>query len=811
MELPFRLFLQEYSNGIVTAQVLAIPHLSAQATDRATAIESARRMLVSYFEDTPRLAAPPAALVFHEQQELRSLSVDLRPKGTLPPDPIPITVCLIVAVEQHPRGVRSIVMAPRIPGFQLVVEDAEQIEEKTRAALAHHTRKWRSPAILEADQRGAPGLETIHVPVPEPGARNRPGSGLLDDSDDDDESVLRTCGINLTAQVATNGLSRADRRDELVEQILATLAGSTASSVLLVGQEGVGKTALVHEIVARIHVGTVPERLRGRELWAVTGNNLIAGMSYIGQWQGRVQSLIQEVRKGRQILHMGDPNAILDAGRWSSSDNNMGRFLRPYVESGDITIICECTPEGLAAALKAEPGLVHAFRRVDVPATSESETHAILLAEARRLEAAHNLSIAPEATAAVVELTRRFMPYRAFPGKAVSLLRSAIRETLPEPGHAPVPRTLGRADVVAGFARATGLPSLLLSDAELLDEEAVRAYFEERLLGQPDAVMAMAELILLIKAGLNAPNKPLGSFFFVGPTGVGKTEMAKVLASYLFGSEDRLVRFDMSEYGTTDALPKLVGSAWQRENEGELTRRVREQPFCVVLLDELEKAHADVYDALLQVLGEGRLTDASGRTADFRNTIIIMTSNLGASRRETHALGFGATMPEEATDERLRAHFRKEAESFFRPEFFNRIDRILVFRPLTLEAMRRITRRELGKLLMREGITRRNLVVEPFDEAVIETLLERGFHPHYGARPLQREIERMVSLPLARAVLGKLATQHHVLRFSVRQGEIHLSLVPIETPEEALDDGDATTAQRPGKRQPPLTLPSPPP
>jgi ATP-dependent Clp protease ATP-binding subunit ClpC len=245
-----------------------------------------------------------------------------------------------------------------------------------------------------------------------------------------------------------------------------------------------------------------------------------------------------------------------------------------------------------------------------------------------------------------------------------------------------------------------------------------------------------------------------------------------------------MLRFDMSEYASADALPRLIGSAWRSENEGELTRRVREQPFCVVLLDELEKAHPDVFDALLGVLGEGRLTDAGGRSADFRNAIIIMTSNLGAGRRDLQSVGFGQQSgADEARGAWLADHFVKAAEAFFRPEFFNRIDRIVAFRSLSQEAVRLITRRELGKLLMREGIVRRNLLVE-VDEAVIARLAEQGFHPHYGARPLQRAIERAVILPLARILVDGAADHRHLVRFTLRDGEVHPRLVVVDAGEE---------------------------
>jgi ATP-dependent Clp protease ATP-binding subunit ClpA len=789
MQMRFRLFIQQHRHGAFTVRVLAAPSVSAYAATRDAAIKEIQEQLGEHVKSVDRRAW--SKLAFQEQQELRSIALEVEPKGKGPRAPIPITVNILITDTQVSRNASYLVVtAPRVADFHLTVQDSAQLEEQARAALAHHMRKWKSDAIVEVDLDGPESLATIAIDVPDAAEPEQAELSNLHSQ----ENVLALCGMNLSEQAARGRLGHADRRDALVEQLITTLASNRLSSAILVGRADVGKTAILHEVVERIRSGNVPATLRGREVWFVTANNLIAGMKYTGEWQGRTQKLIVQVRKGRQILYMADPNEILDAGRWSGSDNNMGRFLRPYLESGEITVICECAREGFDAGMKVEPSFMNAFRRIDVAETDEADTLAIVHATARRLEAARNVSIDPAATAAALNLTRRFMPYRAFPGKAVRFLEELVRDALPGQERSPALRTLGRNDAIASFTRATGLPAFILSDELAMRVGEVRAYFEERLLGQPDAVDAMVDLITVIKASLNDPNKPLGSFFFVGPTGVGKTELAKVLAEFLFGGRDRMLRFDMSEYASADALPRLIGAAWKPDSEGELTRRVREQPFCVVLFDELEKAHREVFDALLSVLGEGRLSDASGRTADFRNAIIIMTSNLGASRRDMQAIGFGQSHPDQLeSDERLREHFTKEAEQFFRPEFFNRIDRIVAFRPLTLDAMRLITRRELGKLLMREGIVRRNLLVE-IDDAVIERLLAQGFHPLYGARPLQREIERMVILPLARLVVERdpgpalrRDSVGYLLRFGVRDGQIHLSLVPLDIPEEAAE------------------------
>src|SRR6266508_2301526 len=592
MQMRFRLFVQQHSYGAWTMLVPAAPSISAYAETRDAALQDIQNQLAEHLKDVGRRGWDK--LMFQEHQELRPVALEVAPKGKGPQTPIPITVNVLVTNTQVARNARYIIVtAPRIEGFHLVVNDPAQLEEQTRAALLHHMRKWKSPAIVEADLDGPEALEVLIITVPEVA---EPDAELANTHNQ--ENVLALCGLNLTEQAARGRLGHADRREALVEQLITTLAADRLNSVILVGRADVGKPAILPELVERIRAGNVPATLKGREVWFVTANNLIAGMKYTGEWQGRTHKLIGQVRKGRQILYMADPNEILDAGRWSGSDNNMGRFLRPYMESGELTIICECAQEGFDAGLKVEPSFMNAFRRIDVSETDEADTLAIVHATARRLEAARNVSIHPAATTAALNLTRR-------------------------------------------FTRATGLPALIVSDELAMRVPEVRGYFEERLLGQPDAVGAMVDLITVIKASLNDPNKPLGSFFFVGPTGVGKTELAKVLAEFLFGSRDRMIRFDMSEYASADALPRLIGTAWKADSEGELTRRVRQQPFCVVLFDELEKAHREVFDALLGVLGEGRLTDANGRSADFRNAIIIMTSHLGAGRREMQAIGFG--------------------------------------------------------------------------------------------------------------------------------------------------------------------------
>jgi ATP-dependent Clp protease ATP-binding subunit ClpC len=568
-----------------------------------------------------------------------------------------VSVGLVVTVQDTSRGLLFVVRAPEVPQLALALADRDGVAEAAKRALAGILMHWDLSDVLACDEVGDVRLETLVLPFPS-AEEPRLTRG-------DDPFLLEESGDELTVRAAEGRLGRLDRRDALVERVLAALASPGRCSVMLVGPRDVGKTALLHELAARLASGAVPPSLQGRQLWRITANELIAGATYTGMWQDRARVIVARSRAEGSIFAMGDPVAIVDAGRWSGSDNNLSRFLRPYVESGDVSLICECTQEQFAAVHKREPSFVDAFHRIDVTEPGLEAATEILLEAGRRLEDGQGVEIDRDAIAAAVELTRRFEPYRALPGKAVDLLDEVVQRVVTEDAN---PR-IGREEVTSAFAERTGLPLLLLSDEVGLRTDDVRAFFEARVLGQEEAVEAMVDLVTLAKAGLQDPNKPLGSFFFVGPTGVGKTELTKALAEYLFGSSERVIRFDMAEHASADAVPRLIGTAWRSDGEGELTRRVREQPFCVVLLDEIEKAHPDVFDALLSALGEGRLTDANGRTADFRNAIVVMASNLGGSQRDSGALGFGAS-DDTAERERLRTHFVEQAERFFRPEFF---------------------------------------------------------------------------------------------------------------------------------------------
>lgn len=690
-------------------------------------------------------------------------SVEVKVSSGAGSEAVRMTLGVVVLERQTTVGRLYVVYAPGLYRWSVAADTREQALKTAPASLQEQFTRWSTGDVLALDQVGESSLERLSL-ASAPGPAEPP--------------EIKIAGDDLLELARQGRLGRLDRRDPLVERVLAALAADGRASVLLVGQSDVGKTALVHEIAVRLGSGEVPPGVRGRQLWRTSANELIAGARYTGMWQQRARELIEFGRSTGAIIAMGDPGGIVDAGRWSESDNNLGRVLRPYVERGELRLICEATEEGLAEARKWEPSFFEAFYRIDVPEPGAEAAFEILRAAARRIEGNHGVPFADDALEAALQLTRQFEPYRALPGKAVRLLEEAAQLVAVEDSQ-----PLSREEITRAFAARTGMPITMLSDRVALRTEEVREFFEERVLGQPEAVEAIVDLIAVIKAGLNDPGKPLATMFFVGPTGVGKTELTKALAEFLFGSRDRVLRFDMGEYATGDAIARLTGSAWDRDGEGELTRRVREQPFCVVLLDELEKADGRVFDVLLPALGEGRLTDASGRTADLRNAIVIMTSNLGAERQDSGGIGF-AQADSEAMTKRRRAHFASEAETFFRPEFFNRIDRLLTFDPLDRETITRIARRELGRLLLREGITRRQLLVE-IGPGVVDELAVAGFHPRYGARPLHREIERAVIRPLARLIVEQRPGPGDLIRLEQSDDGIRLTIERIHEPAQA--------------------------
>ncbi|MBI4850830.1 MAG: ATP-dependent Clp protease ATP-binding subunit [Acidobacteria bacterium] len=538
-------------------------------------------------------------------------------------------------------------------------------------------------------------------------------------------SVLKEIGTYLNSEK----LPIAYEVEEETQLLADSLIGRSARSVLLVGDSGVGKTAIFYNLVKhrlKYHLASTP-------FWATSGAKLVAGMSGFGMWQERCQQVWQEANKQKAILFFANLVELMQVGKSVHNSQGIASFFRPYLVRGDLIVVAECTPEQLPLIEKEDPHLLDAFQIIRINPPDINKGRSILLSYA--LDARRNRTvISLETLERLDQLHRRYATYSAYPGRPLRFLKNLISDLHPD-------LQLNEKDVIEAFSRETGLPLFILDDEVKLDLTYTYEWFSKRVIGQNEAVNLVVDMLAMVKTRLARVTKPIASFLFIGPTGVGKTEMAKSLAEFLFQDKGRLSRFDMSEYSDPFSVKRLIGGVFG--SEGLLTAKVREQPFSVILFDEFEKAHPLFFDLLLQVLGEGRLTDSAGRLADFRNSVIIMTSNLGAEAFQKGALGF-------QTDDLANAskYFASAVKDFLRPELFNRIDRIVPFAPLASDIIYKIATKELENLSFRNGLKYRNITLE-YSKDVIAYLAEKGYSPRYGARPLKRAIERQLLVPIS--------------------------------------------------------------
>jgi len=645
-----------------------------------------------------------------------------------------------------------------------------------------------------------------------------------------DTPNLDKYGGDLTEMARDGRIDPVIGRDEEIEQTIEILARRGKNNPVLIGEAGVGKTAIVEGLAQRIVDGDVPDNILGRRVVQLDVSGVVAGTRYRGDFEERLSGIIDEIRSHSEelIVFIDELHTVVGAGGGGTEGGSMdaSQMLKPPLSRGELHVIGATTLEEHRRHIEKDAALARRFQPVLVPEPSENDAVEILRGLQDRYEAHHQVRYTGEALIAAVELSDRYLTGRFLPDKAIDLLdqagarvrlRTATRGTdmralereaeqvsrdkdqavaaedyerakqlrdrlteleqqinRDERKHQPNGRIaeVTVEDIADIVSRQTGIPVSNLTQEERERLLGMEDRLHARVIGQDEAVAAVADAVLRSRAGLASPARPIGSFLFLGPTGVGKTELARALAESLFGTDERMVRLDMSEYQERHTVSRLVGAPpgyVGHEDAGQLTETVRRNPYSLLLLDEIEKAHADVFNILLQVLDDGRLTDSQGRTVDFTNTVIVMTSNLGSEAITGRgSLGFGSG-DEEDEEEARRDRVLRPLREQFRPEFLNRIDEIVIFRQLSDEQLRTITDMMLDET--RHRVHAQDLAID-FAPAAVDWLVRRGYQPEYGARPLRRTIQREVDNQLSRMLLGGELKPHTRLLVDVEDDRL---------------------------------------
>ena len=561
--------------------------------------------------------------------------------------------------------------------------------------------------------------------------------------------VLDQYSRDLTAMAQSGELEPVIGREPEINRSVQILSRRTKNNPVLIGEPGVGKTAVAEGIALYIAGGTAPDSMSGKRLVSLDMSALLAGTKYRGDFEERVKAVLKDVRKaGDVILFIDELHTIIGAGS-AEGAIDAANILKPALGRGEVQIIGATTPEEYRRHIEKDAALERRFQPVKVEEPDRETTLHMLRSTRTALEKHHGVKISDAALEAAVDLSRRYINDRFLPDKAIDLAdEAAARIRVAGGGYVTASEI---AEVVSVW---TGIPVSSLDADETQRLRNMESILHRRVIGQDEAVSAVSRAIRRGRVGLSDPNRPIGSFLFCGPTGVGKTELCRALAEAVYGDESAMIRLDMSEYMEKHAVSKLIGSPpgyVGYEDGGQLTEKVRRRPWSVVLFDEIEKAHEDVWGILLQIMDDGRLTDSGGRRVDFRNTIVVMTSNIGA-RLVTDGkprLGFGQGTGGE--EQELGARVREELRRVFKPEFLNRIDDTIVFRRLGRAETRSITERMLDGVKAR--FSELDLSLE-IPEAAVDKLAQLGFDERYGARPLRRTIQTLIEDPAAEMLLS---------------------------------------------------------
>lgn len=667
-----------------------------------------------------------------------------------------------------------------------------------------------------------------------------------------EKSMLEQFGTDLTAKAKAGKLDPVIGRAAEIERVMQVLSRRQKNNPLLIGEPGVGKTAVVEGLAQLIVADQVPDIISGKRVITLDVSALVAGSKYRGEFEERLKKVIKEVVKdGNIILFIDEMHTIIGAGSAEGSID-AAAILKPPLSRGELQVIGATTTEEYRKHLEKDSALARRFQTVNVKEPSEEQALRILDGLRDRYEAHHHVRYSDEALQAAVSMSSRYIQDRFLPDKAIDVLdeagaRMRIRNrTLPdeirkfddelrrvrldkeeaasaqeferaaqlrdeekqlEEQRAEAEKRFSEesdkelaniteveiADVVS---MSTGVPVSNLTEAEADKLLRMEGVLHERIIGQEEAVTALSKAIRRSRSGLKDPKRPSGSFIFLGPSGVGKTELSKALAEFLFGTEDALITYDMSEYMEKHSVSRLVGSPPGYvgfDEGGQLTKAVRQRPYSVVLFDEIEKAHPDVFNILLQILEEGRLTDSQGRSVDFRNTVIIMTSNVGARQiAETAPLGFTPDSQKGLSDKEIKSRVMSEMKKLFRPEFLNRLDEIIVFKSLTEEQIAQIV--DLMVADLRDRLIAMDMTINLTPEARA-LVAKEGTDTTMGARPLRRAIQRLLEDPISEQLLAGTWHVGSVIDVDVKDGELTFTPGTGEIPAPRKRDSIASEAE----------------
>jgi ATP-dependent Clp protease ATP-binding subunit ClpC len=696
-----------------------------------------------------------------------------------------------------------------------------------------------------------------------PGRRQQ-GAGGAPGEKSKSSKLLDQFGRNLTKLAAESKLDPVVGRQTEIERVMQILSRRTKNNPVLIGEPGVGKTAVVEGLAARISGNQVPELLKGKQIYTLDLAALVAGSKYRGEFEERLKKVMKEItQRGDIILFIDELHNLVGAGA-AEGAIDAASILKPALARGELQTIGATTLDEYRKYLERDAALERRFQQIRVDEPSVDDTVQILRGLRDRYEAHHRCKISDEALGAAAVLSDRYIQDRHLPDKAIDLIDEAASRMRIKTMSAP-PRyreledeiekvrkdkegaieaqefekaaslrdkerkltqkkreleenwraeegsgeqpEIGEEEIADIVSMWTGIPVFKLTEAESQRLIRMEDELHKRVIGQEEAIVAVSRSIRRSRAGIKDPKRPTGSFIFLGPSGVGKTELARTLAEFLFGDEDAMIQVDMSEYMEKHSVSRLVGSPpgyIGYDEGGQLTEAVRRKPYSVVLLDEIEKAHPDVFNILLQILEDGKLTDAQGRKVDFRNTIVIMTSNIGAGTiSKNQTLGFSVGDDTGLSYDEMKDRIMGELKKVFRPELLNRIDEVIVFHKLTKDEIMTIV--DLMMKRLREQMGEHEAAIE-LTEGAKELLVEKGYDPTMGARPLRRAIQRYIEDPLADFVLGReLGAGSTILIDRKNEDEVDITIIPGEItpekvtvpPDEPVDSADNVEPDEP--------------